>query len=416
MKKPLIRYKRFWVFIFLLLIVGYLLTLRPVQIILQSAPNKPSSHVAAPSIPASGFLEKRKLYLSQLERTIYGKFPDALSAVILSSTDIKPDEMANANIELFNLEIRNGHSNQSGNLDFIIVSPKNASPNTPLILTQNFCPNHNVVPDAAIPVPEGLRINCESEGFFSSLMYHFFGRYIVSPPFQDILSDGYAIGIMHPPQFVADNAAIARRQLDSYFSDFRPEDRPGALITWAALSTEVAKLMSDSYGTIITYGHSRYGKTALLAAAYSEFIDGAIAHQSGTAGASLFKGKPGETLKDIIKGYPHWLGANAADYADNPYDLPLDQHYLLALLAPKPVLLGNARRDVWSDPEGAFRSAIAASKTYEQAAGRGMSAKKLNDFIPSDDLSFWIRPGTHGVVEEDWPAFLKFLRAHFPAK
>jgi len=94
MKKPLIRYKRFWVFIFLLLIVGYLLTLRPVQIILQSAPNKPRSHVAAPSIPASGFLEKRKLYLSQLERTIYGKFPDALSAVILSSTDIKPDEMA----------------------------------------------------------------------------------------------------------------------------------------------------------------------------------------------------------------------------------------------------------------------------------------------------------------------------------
>jgi hypothetical protein len=96
--------------------------------------------------------------------------------------------------------------------------------------------------------------------------------------------------------------------------------------------------------------------------------------------------------------------------------MPVDQQALLALIAPRPVLLGNARRDVWSDPAGAFRAAKAADAVYELYGAKGLTAKKLDQFDPSAELSFWIRPGTHGVVKEDWPAFLEFLRAHFPAE
>ncbi len=94
--------------------------------------------------------------------------------------------------------------------------------------------------------------------------------------------------------------------------------------------------------------------------------------------------------------------------------MDIDQHALLALIAPRPVLLGNARRDVWSDPNGAFRAAMGADPVYELLGSEGLRQERLYDWRPEADIAFWVRPGTHGVVEEDWPAFLEFLKAHFP--
>jgi len=85
----------------------------------------------------------------------------------------------------------------------------------------------------------------------------------------------------------------------------------------------------------------------------------------------------------------------------------------LAAIAPRPILLGNAKRDVWSDPNGAFKAAQAANPAYERMGRSGLTQKNLKSFDPTADISFWMRPGTHGVVKEDWPAFLDFLDAHF---
>jgi len=75
--------------------------------------------------------------------------------------------------------------------------------------------------------------------------------------------------------------------------------------------------------------------------------------------------------------------------------------------------LGNARRDVWSDPAGAFSAVQAANEAWENKGKTGLSANRLDEFIPNDNIAYWLRPGTHGVVKEDWPAFLDFLDAHF---
>jgi hypothetical protein len=165
--------------------------------------------------------------------------------------------------------------------------------------------------------------------------------------------------------------------------------------------------------TVVAYGHSRYGKTALLSAATSPNIDGVIAHQSGTGGASILRDGTGESIEDIMKSYPHWFTKRFGDYADDENALPVDAHNLLSLIAPKPVMLGNARRDVWSDPEGAFHAAQAATQSWTDQGANGLTAARLDQFIPSDTISFWMRPGTHGVVKEDWPAFLDFMDAHF---
>jgi len=164
---------------------------------------------------------------------------------------------------------------------------------------------------------------------------------------------------------------------------------------------------------IITWGHSRYGKSALVAAAFDDRIDGVISHQSGTGGASLNRGKKGESVKAITASYPHWFANRYASFGGREEEMTIDQHHLLALIAPRPVLLGNARRDVWSDPNGAFRAAMGADPVYELAGSAGLDQKRLDAWNPDADLAFWIRAGTHGVVKEDWPAFLEFLDAHF---
>ena len=164
--------------------------------------------------------------------------------------------------------------------------------------------------------------------------------------------------------------------------------------------------------TILSHGRA-IRRSALVAAAFDPNVDAVISHQSGTGGASLSRDKPGETVQDITNGYPVWFSPAYSGYAKNEDALPIDQHHLLALIAPRPILLGNAKRDVWSDPNGAFRAAQGATPAYTLYGSSGLTRSKLNEFDPAADIAFWIRPGTHGVVKEDWPAFLDFLDAHF---
>jgi len=129
-------------------------------------------------------------------------------------------------------------------------------------------------------------------------------------------------------------------------------------------------------------------------------------------GASLNKGKRGESIAEITEIYPHWFAQSYAEFADREEHMPLDQHALIALIAPRPLFLGNARRDVWSDPNGAFKAAIGATPVYNLYKKQGLNQDKLRPFIAGADISFHLRPGTHGIVKEDWPAFLAFLDAH----
>jgi len=229
-----------------------------------------------------------------------------------------------------------------------------------------------------------------------------------------ILDKGYNIAVIYPPEFVPDSSGRAPNVINTLF-EHNHDEITGALTIWASQSAWLAEELKATTPTssVITYGHSRYGKTALIAAAMTDEIDGVIAHQSGTGGASILRDDKGETIAQIMESYSHWFTPEFANYADREDALPVDAHMLLALMAPRPIMLGNARRDVWSDPAGAFVAAKAASPAWQNFGKDGLTATRLDSFKPGDDITFWLRPGTHGVVEEDWPAFLEFLDAHF---
>jgi len=419
MRKSRWKRKRFWALSLLAVILLVLLSNPSVQMILKTAPNDPRPYPAEPKLSypdLKSWEASKNNWRERLQNSLYGNYPTDLMLSESNTIRVTDNMNGRAVIEYKTFRITNLANGASKKFSLVLLKPKNSSEPSPLILTQNFCPNHNVVAFTDIPVPEGLNFTCDGSGVFSALMQFFFGRYIVSPPFEDIIDKGYAIAVMHPPEFIADQSSRSVNERKELFSNYPKKSRPGTLIAWAAqavLTTEELK-KDPGISAVIHWGHSRYGKVGLLAAAHSDAIDGVVAHQSGTAGASLSRNKPGETLLELVDGYPHWLGEDAKGYAAYDNSLPLDQHHLLALIAPRPVLLGNARRDVWSDPEGAFRAGYGANHAYKLYGSKGITADRLKDFHPHDDISFWIRPGTHGVVKEDWPAFLEFLEYHFP--
>ncbi len=357
-----------------------------------------------PTSYAPAKLDNVSASYAALEAAIYGRFTPPQKFDLLSADIIKTDWLdGKASVEKRVYSISHGQTPQ--NLDVIFVLP-NGYPDAPLIISQNFTSIDGVIAKNGVSALTDENVKM---GFLGSIFKFFFGRYIVEPPLEDILDRGYGFIAMHPPDYIADRAQLGSEQLDNIFGNM--ENRPGVLTVWASLTTALGDQLKAENPSrlLIAYGHSRYGKTALLAAAYGTSIDGAIAHQSGTAGASLMRDETGESIKDVVSAYPHWLTPIASSFAENPKSLPSDAHALLAYISPKPILLGNARRDVWSDPEGAYQAAKWASQNTRQV----FSATRLDDFKPKDDIAIWTRPGTHGVVKEDWPAFLEFLDAHF---
>ncbi len=404
-----LKLKRFWLLLFCLIILGLLVSCSGTRTLMMQAPNKPRGEAAEPAIS----LETVKQGKADLQTHIFGPIPTITSAE-LSDIRLITDDAFNGSARVEEFTVTAGYGAANRPFHVVLVSPQTAEP-VPVIMMQNFCPNHSVIPVEGVSRPSGSYFNCDGDGMMSNVFGYFFGRYITTPPTEMIMKRGYALAVMYPHEFVPDNRADGLAVLGSLFPEMSEDDRPAALGVWASQFSYLTSVLDEDerFSDIITYGHSRFGKTALIAAAYDARIDGVIAHQSGTGGASLLKDKHGESIAQITQSYPHWFTPKFASYSEDTSGLPVDAHHLLAAIAPRPILLGNAKRDVWSDPNGAFRAAQAASIVYKAKGSSGLTQPNLKSFDPAADIAFWMRPGTHGVVKEDWPAFLEFLDAHF---
>lgn len=361
-----------------------------------------------------------------LQREVFGYLPDASATRILEHKTLNENAFGGRGVlEEYRLAVTatfggvavesEGALREDGSPPSFfmnVVTPKSATGPSPVLLMETFCRRWDTLPDPAVA---GAPAEMKKRGGIETYV---FGRFICTPPVDKILDAGYAIATIYPSELAPDNreqglAELAR--LSPGHDD--AETRWGTVAAWAwAYSRMIDVLENDpriDQNAIITWGHSRYGKSALLAAAFDDRIDGVISHQSGTGGASLNRNKKGETVKAITDGYPHWFAQRYASLAGREDEMSIDQHHMLALIAPRPILLGNARRDVWSDPNGAFRAAMGADPVYELAGSAGLDQQRLDEWKPDADIAFWIRAGTHGVVKEDWPAFLEFLDAHF---
>ena len=207
---------------------------------------------------------------------------------------------------------------------------------------------------------------------------------------------------------------------------FDPHDKPrsadawGTIAAWAWGASRVMDyFQTDSdidAGKVAVVGHSRGGKTALWCGAQDRRFAMTVSNNSGCTGAALARNKKGETIKKINDVFPHWFCANYKKFNDKEDELPVDQHELIALIAPRLVYVASASEDAWADPEGEFLSCVHAGPVYQLFDLQGVGATQMpgpQKPLHTGHIGYHIRTGKHNLTEYDWGRFMDFADHHW---
>jgi dienelactone hydrolase len=250
-------------------------------------------------------------------------------------------------------------------------------------------------------------------------------RKIKSPfwPVERIVERGYVAAAFHNSDLDPDKHDGFKDGVHGIFDPAdtkRPPDAWGTIAAWAwgaSRAMDYFETDDDIDATRMgVVGHSRGGKTSLWCGAVDERFALVISNESGCTGAALARRKKGESIKAINRGFPHWFCEKYKQYNDREDELPIDQHELIALMAPRLVYVASAAGDGWADPEGEFLSCVHAESVYRLFGLSGLGSASfptLDHPLNSGHIGYHVRSGKHNLLEYDWNCFMDFADKHW---
>ena len=314
----------------------------------------------------------------------------------------------------------------------MVVFPKTRRGRVPAFLGINFSGNYALVDDPKVALPEGWVYDRYTKGGAGKASEEARGTQREAWSIDRTVERGYAVVTFYNGDVVADRADLAEPILARIggWTGERGAEGTGTLMAWAWAFSRVMDYVETvpeiDAKRVATVGHSRNGKTALLAAAMDERFAMAIPSQSGQGGVGPIrvaadlakiseKGRPkAETVAVITKSFPHWFAKRFSSFAEEPERAPFDQHALVSLCAPRPVLVSNAVEDVWANPAGQWEVLKAAGKVYALYGVTGLPEGPEPEVgkLFSGRLGYFVRPGGHAMTGGDWATWLDYADAH----
>lgn len=353
----------------------------------------------------------RPALLEEFSREMYGRTPTEKIDVRYETVSENPSALdGKATFTQVKFIFSNGQKEREALL--LLVTP-NEVDKAPVFVGYNFKGNHSTTLDSSILYTANFALVKEpghpdwERGCQASRW-----------SYEALIDRGYAVATMCYHDIFPDKAGLKDHSIVSLFSDYpkavEPLDEWQAIGAWAWGSsrivdylTTVPQIDSDK---IALMGHSRQGKAALWAGAQDDRFKVVIANNSGEGGAALSRRKFGESIERVSAIQPAWFCPAFDAYRQREGERPIDQHQLLALIAPRAVYVASAEEDLWADPKGEYLAAYHAGPVFELYGLQGLPSENMPALHQPilESVGYHIRAGIHDVTDYDWHSFINF--------
>ncbi len=369
---------------------------------------------------------KRPELYNFFEEHVYGKMPDKKIALKYKTLRINNNALNGKAIRK-ELRIYFSELDTSLYMDILMYLPKNKD-SVPIFLSYNFFGNQCINKDTGIYITQHW-VPWQNKYGTRNFKATDTTRGIESErwPIDTILSSGYGIASIYCGDVDPDYDDGFKNGVHKLFyrsGQEKPDSNEwGTISAWAwGLSRAMDFLETETLvdnKRVIVLGHSRLGKAALWAGASDVRFAAVISNNSGCTGAKLSKRMTGESIEKINTKFPYWFCGNYKKYINKEKLLPVDQHELIALIAPRPVYIASASLDNNADPEGEFLATKFAAPVYELLGAGTLAADSMPvaEHPIKSIISYHLRTGSHNILLYDWLQYINFadrwiLRSH----